>query len=122
VFGSDTDDFLSLAQVSDPRDSILINEQAGYYRITASIEMDSTANTDVDLQIYDSSNATSLGDSFRTVKNGETYHAQFSVLYYSDGLLGYKIQLRAQAGASGVTLSQPNTFVQVKYLGTNITF
>lgn len=122
MFGSDTESILSLAQVSDPRDSILINEQAGYYRITASIEMDSTANTDVDLQIYDSSNATSLGDSFRTVKNGETYHAQFSVLYYSDGQAGYKIQLRAQAGASGVTFSQPNTFVQVKYLGTNITF
>jgi hypothetical protein len=122
MFGSDTDDFLSISQVSDPRDSILINEKAGYYRITASIEMDSTANTDVDLQIYDSTNATSLGDSFRTVKSGETYHAQFSVLYYSDGLAGYKIQLRAQAGANGVTLSQPNTFVQVKYLGTNITF
>lgn len=122
MFGSNTDDFLSLSQVSDPRDSILINEQAGYYRITASIEMDSTANTDVDLQIYDSTNATSLGDSFRTVKSGETYHAQFSILYYSDGLAGYKIQLRAQAGANGVTLSQPNTFVQVHYLGTNITF
>lgn len=122
MFGSDSNNFLSIAQVSDPRDSILINEKAGYYRITASIEMDSTANTDVDLQIYDSSNTTSLGDSFRTVKSGETYHAQFSILYYSDGLAGYKIQLRAQAGASGVTLNQANTFVQVKYLGTNITF
>jgi len=122
MFGSSTNNFLSISQVSDPRDSILINEKAGYYRITASIEMDSTANTDVDLQIYDSSNTTSLGDSFRTVKNGETYHAQFSILYYSDGLAGYKIQLRAQAGANGVTLSQENTFVQVKYLGTNITF
>jgi len=122
MFGSSTNNFLSISQVSDPRDSILINEKAGYYRITASIEMDSTANTDVDLQIYDSSNTTSLGDSFRTVKNGETYHAQFSILYYSDGLAGYKIQVRAQAGANGVTLSQANTFVQVKYLGTNITF
>jgi len=122
VFGTDTDTFLELAQVSDPRDSVLINEQAGYFRITASIELDSTANTDVDLQIYDSSNATSLGDSFRTVKNGETYHAHFSILYYSDGAAGYKIQLRAQAGATGVTVNQANTFFQVEYIGTNESF
>ena len=122
IFGSNTNTFLSLSQVSDPRDSILINETAGYYKITASIELDSTANTDVDLQIYDASNATSLGDSVRTVKSGETYHAEFSVLYYSDGLAGYKIQLRAQAGSSGVTFSQENTFVQVKYIGANTTF
>lgn len=122
VFGTDADTFLQLAQVSDPRDSILLNEKAGYYRITASIELDSTANTDVDLQIYDYSNATSLGDSFRTVKSGETYHAQFSVLYYSDGTAGYYIQMRAQAGAAGVTVNQANTFVQVEYIGTNESF
>lgn len=122
VFGTDADTFLQLAQVSDPRDSILLNEKAGYFRITASIELDSLANTDVDLQIYDYSNATVLGDSFRTVKTGETYHAEFSILYYSDGLAGYYIQMRAQAGASGITLNQANTFVQVKYIGTNESF
>lgn len=122
VFGTDADTFLQLAQVSDPRDSILLNEKAGYFRITASIELDSLANTDVDLQIYDYSNATVLGDSFRAVKTGETYHAEFSILYYSDGLAGYYIQMRAQAGASGITLNQANTFVQVKYIGTNESF
>lgn len=122
VFGTDADTFLQLAQVSDPRDSILLNEKAGYFRITASIELDSLANTDVDLQIYDYSNATSLGDSFRTVKSGETYHAQFSILYYSDGTAGYYIQMRAQAGATGVTVNQANTFVQVEYIGTNESF
>jgi len=122
VFGTGAETFLQLAQVSDPRDSILLNEKAGYYRITASIELDSSANTDVDLQIYDYSSATSLGDSFRTVKSGETYHAQFSILYYSDGLAGYYIQMRAQAGASGVTVNQANTFVQVEYIGTNESF
>ena len=122
VFGTGAETFLQLAQVSDPRDSILLNEKAGYYRITASIELDSSANTDVDLQIYDYSNATSLGDSFRTVKSGETYHAQFSILYYSDGTAGYYIQMRAQAGASGVTVNQANTFVQVEYIGTNESF
>lgn len=122
VFGTDADTFLQLAQVSDPRDSILLNEKAGYFRITASIELDSSANTDVDLQIYDYSNATSLGDSFRTVKSGETYHAQFSILYYSDGTAGYYIQMRAQAGATGVTVNQANTFVQVEYIGTNESF
>jgi len=122
VFGTGAETFLQLAQVSDPRDSILLNEKAGYYRITASIELDSSANTDVDLQIYDYSNATSLGDSFRTVKSGETYHAQFSILYYSDGTAGYYIQMRAQAGATGVTVNQANTFVQVEYIGTNESF
>ena len=122
VFGTGANTFLQLAQVSDPRDSILLNEKAGYYRITASIELDSSANTDVDLQIYDYSNATSLGDSFRTVKSGETYHAQFSILYYSDGTAGYYIQMRAQAGATGVTVNQANTFVQVEYIGTNESF
>ena len=122
VFGTGAATFLQLAQVSDPRDTILLNEKAGYYRITASIELDSSANTDVDLQIYDYSSATSLGDSFRTVKSGETYHAQFSILYYSDGLAGYYIQMRAQAGASGVTVNQANTFVQVEYIGTNESF
>jgi hypothetical protein len=122
VFGTDADTFLQLAQVSDPRDSILLNEKAGYFRITASIELDSLANTDVDLQIYDYSNATVLGDSFRAVKTGETYHAEFSILYYSDGLAGYYIQMRAQAGTSGITLNQANTFVQVKYIGTNESF
>ena len=121
IFGAGTNSILDLAQATDPRDSILINETEGYYKITASIEMVSTVNTDVTLQIYDSTGATVLADSFRSVKN-DTYHAEFSALYYSDGLSGVKIQLRAQAGAAGVTLSQPNTFVQVKYIGTNTTF
>lgn len=122
VFGTGANTFLQLAQVSDPRDSILLNEKAGYFRITASIELDSLANTDVDLQIYDYSNATVLGDSFRAVKTGETYHAEFSILYYSDGTAGYYIQMRAQAGTSGITVNQANTFIQVKYIGTNESF
>ena len=122
VMGVGTNSFLSLAQVSDPRDSILINETAGYYRVTVSLEVNSSANTDIDVQVYDYSSASSVGDTFRTVKNSEIYHTQFSVLYYSDGLAGYKLQLRLKAGAAGVTISQPNTFVQVKYLGTNTTF
>ena len=121
IFGSGTNTFLSLSQVSDPRDSILINETAGYYKITASVEMLSTVNTDVDLQLYEAIGATSIAYSFRSVKSG-TYHAEFSALFYSDGTSGQKIQLRAQAGAAGVSLVQANTFIKVEYIGANTTF
>lgn len=122
VIGSGTNSILSISSVTDPRDSILINETAGYFRVTASIEVTSTANTDIEIQIYDASAASSIGDTFRTVKNGETYHTQYSVLFYSDGQAGYKLQLRTKAGSTGVTFVQPNTFLEVKYLGANATF
>ena len=37
MFGLSTNDFLSLNDVSDPRDAILINEKEGYFKITASL-------------------------------------------------------------------------------------
>jgi hypothetical protein len=123
MFGaSGTNNILQIAQTSDPQDSILINETAGYFKITASVQLDSTANTDVTLQIYESQSATALAETFRTVKTGQTYHAEFTSLYYSDGSQGYKVMLRAQAGGSTVTVKQTTTFLKAEYLGTNLTF
>jgi len=123
MFGaSGTNSILQIAQTSDPQDSILINETAGYFKITASVQLDSTANTDVTLQIYESQSATALAETFRTVKASKTYHAEFTALYYSDGSQGYKVMLRAQAGGSTVTVKQTTTFLKAEYLGTNLTF
>jgi hypothetical protein len=123
MFGaSGTNSILQIAQSSDPQDSILINETAGYFKITASVQLDSTANTDVTLQIYESQSATALAETFRTVKASQTYHAEFTSLYYSDGSQGYKVMLRAQAGGSTVTVKQTTTFLKAEYLGTNLTF
>ena len=123
MFGaSGTNNILQIAQTSDPQDSILINETAGYFKITASVQLDSTANTDVTLQIYESQTATALAETFRTVKTSQTYHAEFTSLYYSDGSQGYKVMLRAQAGGSTVTVKQTTTFLKAEYLGTNLTF
>lgn len=123
MFGaSGTNNILQIAQTSDPQDSILINETAGYFKITASVQLDSTANTDVTLQIYESQSATALAETFRTVKTGQTYHAEFTSLYYSDGSQGYKVMLRAQAGGTTVTVKQTTTFLKAEYLGTNLTF
>lgn len=121
MFGADTDDFLDLANgAGDPRDSILINEKAGYYRLTASLQLSATTNTDVEIYIYDTSTSTNLTSSFRSLKSG-TYTAEFSTLYYSDGLAGYKIQLRLYAGANNTTVEQNSLFI-CEYLGTNLSF
>jgi len=122
LFGSGTNSILQLSQVSDPRDSILLNETAGYYKVTVSCELRSVANTNVDLQVWDSSNSVSVARSFRTVNNSDTYHAEFSGLFYSDGLSGVKLQLRAEAGASGVEIQQTSSFFKVEYIGANTAF
>ena len=123
IFG-DADDYLSIQDpgLSDPRDNILINEKQGYFQLTASIQLDSTANTDVTFDIYDVSASSKIAETFRTVKNGETYHLQFNVLWYSDGQAGYRIQLRGFAGSSGVTYSATNSHLEVRFLGTNTSF
>ena len=122
LFGSGTNSILQLSQVLDPRDSILLNETAGYYKVTVSCELTSGANTNVDLQVWDRSNSVSVARSFRTVNNSDTYHAEFSGLFYSDGLSGVQLQLRAEAGASGVEIMQASSFFKVEYIGANTAF
>jgi|DEB0MinimDraft_12_1074336.scaffolds.fasta_scaffold00055_14 hypothetical protein len=123
IFGS-ANTYMSIPEtgISDPRDNILINEKQGFFQLTASIEVTSTANTDVTFDIYDYSASLKLAETFRTVKNGETYHLEFNVLWYSDGLAGYKIQLRGFAGSSGVVYSADNSHLEVRFLGTNTSF
>ena len=122
LFGSGTNSILQLSQVLYPRDSILLNETAGYYKVTVSCELTSGANTNVDLQVWDRSNSVSVARSFRTVNNSDTYHAEFSGLFYSDGLSGVQLQLRAEAGASGVEIMQASSFFKVEYIGANTAF
>jgi hypothetical protein len=123
IFGT-ANTFLSIPEsgISDPRDNILVNEKQGFFQLTASIELDSTANTDVEFNIYDQSAGSSIAETFRTVKNGETYHLQFNVLWYSDGAAGYRLQLRGSAGSSGVVYSANNSHLEVRFLGTNTSF
>jgi len=123
IFG-DANDYLIIPEsgLSDPRDNILVNEKQGFFQLTASIEVDSTANTDVTFDIYDASAASKIAETFRTVKNGETYHLQFNGLWYSDGAAGYRLQLRGSAGSSGVTYSAANSHLEVRFLGTNTSF
>ncbi len=123
MFGS-ANTYLSIPEsgLSDPRDNILVNEKQGFFQLTASIEVDSTANTDVTFDIYDVSAASKIAETFRTVKNGETYHLEFNVLWYSDGAAGYRLQLRGSAGSSGVVYSADNSHLEVRFLGTNTSF
>ena len=122
MFGLNTNNFLSLNNVSDPRDAILINEKEGYFRITASLELDSTTNNDAELFIYDVSGTKYLATSFRTTKTGETYHAEFSAVFYSDGLAGYNIQIRGYSGGNNIIAQKAESFVSVEYIGSSISF
>ena len=124
IFGSDTNTFLQIPEsgISDPRDSILINEQAGYFQLTASIEISATAAIDVDLEIYDYSATTVLAEAHREIQANESQHITFNVLYYSNGAAGYRIQLRGKASATGATYVQTNSHFEIRYLGANTTF
>lgn len=124
IFGSDTNTFLQIPEngITDPRDNILINEQAGYFQMTASIEIAATAAVDIDLQIYDQSAATVLAEAHREIQANESQHITFNVLYYSNGAAGYRIQLRGKASVTGATYVQPNSHFEIRYLGANTTF
>ena len=122
MFGLSTNDFLDINTVTDTRDSILLNEKKGYFRITASLELDSTTNNDAELFIYDVSGATYLATSFRTTKTGETYHAEFSAVFYSDGLAGYNIQIRGFSNGTNIVAQKAESFVSVEYIGSSISF
>jgi hypothetical protein len=123
MFGT-ANTYLSIPEIgiADGRDNILVNEKQGFFQLTASIELDSSANTDVTFDIYDYSAGSIIAETFRTVKNSETYHLEFNVLWYSDGAAGYRLQLRGSAGSSGVTLSADNSHLEVRFLGTNTSF
>mgnify|MGYP003662730618 FL=1 len=110
---------LSLASVSDPRDSILINEVAGWYRIQAVILTMQTTAVDYTLRVTNSSGTTNLVTINLPAQGGKILEQTLDALYYSDGTGGENIQLAGQAAGLGTQVYGVNTSMQVEYLGAN---
>lgn len=106
---------LSIAQVSDPRDSVLINEISGWFKITGTIQVILAAGADFNIEVD--------GANIRTITvpavAGEISTYTLSALYYSDGAAGYKIRLTGQADGLGVNVYGVNTSLEVEYMGDN---
>ena len=121
-FGTKTnlggDPALSLAQVSDPNDSILINEVEGWYRITATLNLIQTVACDFSLVISTASPLTLRSINLPAEPGLISTHT-LNAIYYSDGQQGYKIQLKGVASGLGVNVYARETSMQVEWLGDN---
>ena len=106
---------LSISQVSDPRDSVLINEIEGWFRITGTIQVILTAGADFNIEV-DSTNIRTITTS---ADAGEVSTITLSALWYSDGASGYKIRLTGQADGLGVNVYGVQTSLEVEYMGDN---
>ena len=106
---------LSISQVSDPRDSVLINEIEGWFRITGTIQVILTAGADFNIEVGGSiiRSITTSADA------GEISTITLSALWYSDGASGYKIRLTGQADGLGVNVYGVQTSLEVEYMGDN---
>lgn len=106
---------LSIAQVSDPRDAVLINEVEGWFKITGTIQVILTAGATFNIEVD--------GTAIRTITvptvAGDISTYTLSALYYSDGAAGYKIRLTGQADGLGVNVYGVNTSLEVEYMGDN---
>jgi len=108
---------LSISQVSDPRDSVLINEIEGWFKITGTIQVILTAGADFNIEV----NSTIIRTITVPAVAGEISTYTLSALYYSDGASGYKIRLTGQADGLGVNVYGVNTSLEVEYMGDNAT-
>ncbi len=106
---------LSISQVSDPRDSVLINEIEGWFRITGTIQVILTAGADFNIEV-DSTNIRTITTS---ADAGEISTITLQALWYSDGASGYKIRLTGQADGLGVNVYGVQTSLEVEYMGEN---
>lgn len=106
---------LSISQVSDPRDAVLINEIEGWFKITGTIQVILTAGATFNIEV-DSTNIRTI--TVPTVA-GDISTYTLSALYYSDGASGYKIRLTGQADGLGVNVYGVNTSLEVEYMGDN---
>ena len=106
---------LSIAQVSDPRDSVLINEIEGWFRITGTIQVILTAGADFNIEV-DSTNIRTITTS---ADAGEISTITLQALWYSDGASGYKVRLTGQADGLGVNVYGVQTSLEVEYMGEN---
>lgn len=106
---------LSISQVSDPRDAVLINEIEGWFKITGTIQVILTAGATFNIEVD--------GTAIRTITvptvAGDISTYTLSALYYSDGASGYKIRLTGQADGLGVNVYGVNTSLEVEYMGDN---
>lgn len=111
---------LGLAQTSDPRDSVLVNEKAGWFKITALIYFTSGLGPrDVDFTLYESIGASTLGTLYLKAVQSEFTVATMEAYWYSDGAGGYKLQILGTTNGLGVTVFQGQTSLTVEYLGDN---
>ncbi len=106
---------LGISAYTDPRDSVLINEIEGWFRITGTIQVILTAGADFNIEVG--------GSIIRTITTsadaGEISTITLSALYYSDGQAGYAIRLTGQAGGLGVNVYGVQTSLEVEYMGDN---
>jgi len=110
-----TDPGLSIGQVSDPRDSVLINEVEGWFKITGTIQVILTASASFNIEVG--------GANIRTITvpavAGDISTYTLSALYYSNGSSGYHVRLTGQAGGLGNNVYSVNTSLEVEYMGDN---
>jgi hypothetical protein len=106
---------LLLSTYSDPRDSVMINEAEGWFKITGTIQVMLTAGATFNINV--------LSTALRTITvpavAGKISTYTLSVLYYSDGLAGYPVRLTGQADGAGNTVYGVNTSLEVEYMGDN---
>jgi len=125
LFGSLTNtggtNIFGLGTSSDPRDSVVINEYAGWYKVTANIRIGSgTSIRDVNLQVLETISNTVLSDIDVELQVGLFENYTMEAYWYSNGASA-KIQLRGYASGVGVTVFRDWTSLTVEYLGDNTT-
>ena len=122
-FGTKTniagDPALSLAQVSDPRDSVLINEVEGWYRITATLNLIQTVACDFSLVLSSSGSTLILRSINLPAEPSLISTHTLNAIYYSNGQQGDNIQLKGIASGLGVNVFATETSIQVEWLGDN---
>jgi len=106
---------LSISQVSDPRDSVLINEVEGWFKITGTIQVILTDSATFNIEV----NSANIRTITVPAVAGDISTYTLSALYYSDGAAGYKIRLTGQADGLGVNVYGVNTSLEVEYMGDN---
>jgi len=123
LFGTETNSsgnpIFDLAQTSDPNDSVLINEKAGWFKITANLAFTTASNLTAYLEIYESVGATVLMNVDVECPSGRTTDVTMYTVWYSDGASGYKIMVRGQGSGVGVIGGAALNKLTVEYLGAN---
>ena len=99
---------------------MLVNEKAGWFKITALIYFTSGLGPrDVDFTLYESIGASTLGTLYLKAVQSEFTVATMEAYWYSDGAGGYKLQILGTTNGLGVTVFQGQTSLTVEYLGDN---